>query len=204
MSQDPVLLYGASGHAKVICSIYESNNIKVDSIFDDNPELNKLNTYNVIGPYFSNYKSELKLIISIGNNNIRKEISKTVLHGFSIARHISALIDDSVRIGEGSAIFHNSTIQRDTVIGQHCIINTNASIDHDCSIDDFVHISPSATICGNVRISEGSHIGANATILPNVTIGKWCVIGAGSLITKNIPDNSLVVGVPGKVIKKLL
>ena len=204
MNQDSVLLYGASGHAKVICSIYESNNISVDSIFDDNPSIKKLNSYDVIGAYLTNYRKDLKLLISIGDNKIRKTISKKILHKFSVAKHISALIDSSVKIGEGSAIFHNSTIQRDTLIGQHCIINTNASIDHECFIEDFVHISPSATLCGNVKVGEGTHIGANATIIPNIMIGKWCVIGAGSVITKNIPDYSLVVGVPGKVIKKLI
>ncbi|MBX9837506.1 MAG: acetyltransferase [Silvanigrellaceae bacterium] len=204
MKQDSVLLYGASGHAKVICSIYESNSIKVDSIFDDNLMVNNLNTYDVIGSYLAYYKIELKLLISIGDNKIRKTISKKILHKFSIAKHISALIDTSVKIGEGSAIFHNSTIQRDTVIGKHCIINTNAIIEHECFVDDFAHISPSATLCGNVRVGEGSHIGANATIIPNITIGEWCVIGAGSVVTKNIPDYSLVVGVPGKIIKKLV
>jgi len=204
MNQDLVLLYGASGHAKVICSIYESNNISVDSIFDDNPNLKTLNSYAVIGSYLPNYKKDLNLMISIGDNAIRKKISKIILHKFSIAKHISALIDSSVIIGEGSTIFHNSTIQRDSVIGKHSIINTNASIDHECIIDDFVHISPSSTLCGNVKVGEGTHIGANATIIPNIIIGKWCVIGAGAVVTKNIPDYSLVVGVPGKIIKKLV
>lgn len=39
--------------------------------------------------------------------------------------------------------------------------------------------------------------------MPGVTIGSGCVIGAGSVVTQNIPDNSLVVGVPGKVISKI-
>jgi len=204
MNQNSVLLYGASGHAKVICSIYESNNINVDSIFDDNTIIKKLNSYDVIGAYLKNYRNDLELLISIGDNKIRKKVSKKILHKFSIVKHISALIDASVKIGEGSAIFHNSTIQRDTQIGKHCIINTNVCIDHECIIYDFVHVSPSATLCGNVKVGEGTHIGANATIIPNIMIGKWCVIGAGSVITKNIPDYSLVVGVPGKIIKKLV
>ena len=54
-----------------------------------------------------------------------------------------------------------------------------------------------------VKVHEGTHIGAGATILPNISIGKWCVIGAGAVITQNLPDYSLVVGVPGKVIRKL-
>ena len=94
-------------------------------------------------------------------------------------------------------------LQSGTKIGKHCIINTKASIDHDCIIDDFVHISPSVTLCGNIVVGEGTHVGAAATIIPNIKIGKWCVIGAGAVITKDVPDHSLVVGVPGKIIKSL-
>ena len=54
-------------------------------------------------------------------------------------------------------------------------------------------------------IGDNSLIGIGAVILNNVKIGKNCIIGAKSLITENkeIPDNSLVVGSPGRVIRKL-
>ena len=41
------------------------------------------------------------------------------------------------------------------------------------------------------------------TVLPGVSIGKQCVIGAGTLVTRDIPDNSLVLGSPGKVVRTL-
>ena len=196
------LLYGASGHAKVICSIFESMNVIIDSIFDDNR--NKLlNNYKVINGYDSKYEPDLPILISIGDNMIRKRISEKVSHSFSKAIHSTSIIDDISNVGFGTAIFQSVTIQRDAIIGKHCIINTNASVDHDCIIEDFVHISPSATLCGNIKVGEGTIIGANATLLPNITIGKWCVIGAGAVIKDNIPDYSLVVGVPGKIIKTM-
>ena len=54
-----------------------------------------------------------------------------------------------------------------------------------------------------IEIGDNVFIGANVTILGGVKIGKNAVIGAGSVVTKNIPANSLAVGVPAKVIKKL-
>ena len=196
------LLYGASGHAKVICSIFESMDIIVTSIFDDNRNI-LLDKYNVISGYDSKYEQDLPILISIGDNMIRKRISERVSHSFSTAIHSTSVIDDISKVDFGTAIFHRATIQRDTFIGKHCIINTNASVDHDCIIEDFVHIAPSATLCGNIEVGEGTIIGANATVLPNITIGKWCVIGAGAVITDDIPDYSLVVGVPGKIIKTI-
>ncbi len=54
---------------------------------------------------------------------------------------------------------------------------------------------------GPISIGEGTWIGASATILDGVSIGRGCVIGAGSLVTANIPDYSIAVGVPAKVIR---
>ena len=53
---------------------------------------------------------------------------------------------------------------------------------------------------GRITIKDNCFIGARTTIMPGVTIGKNCIIGAGSVVTKDIPDNSVAVGVPCKVI----
>ena len=53
----------------------------------------------------------------------------------------------------------------------------------------------------DVIIEDDSHIGANSVIVAGVHIGKRCQIGAGSVVTKNIPDYSVAVGNPAKVIK---
>ena len=47
-------------------------------------------------------------------------------------------------------------------------------------------------------------IGGGAVICPGVTIGDRCIIGAGSVVTKNIPDDSVAVGNPAKVIRKVM
>ena len=54
-----------------------------------------------------------------------------------------------------------------------------------------------------ITIGNDCWIGGNAIILPGVKIGNGCTIGAGSVVTKDIPDNSLAVGNPARVIKEL-
>jgi maltose O-acetyltransferase len=54
-----------------------------------------------------------------------------------------------------------------------------------------------------VRIGDGCWIGARTTILPGVTIGSGVVVAAGSLVHTNIPDNTLVAGVPAKVVRHI-
>lgn len=53
---------------------------------------------------------------------------------------------------------------------------------------------------GQIIIEDNVFIGMNVTILPGVTIHSNCIIGAGSIVTKNIPKNSVVAGVPAKVV----
>ena len=57
------------------------------------------------------------------------------------------------------------------------------------------------SIIGKVSIGDNGFIGANTTILPNVKIGNNVVIGAGSVVSRSIPDNSIAVGNPARVIK---
>lgn len=192
-------LYGASGHAKVIIDILKAQNIAIAGLIDDNPHVDQLLGYKV----YHNKNEFSPLIISIGNNLIRKRIADKLDVTFGIAIHPQAIISPTVGIGEGSVVMQGAIIQACTTVGRHCIVNTGASVDHECKIEDFVHISPHCTLCGNVEVGEGSWIGAGSVIIPGVKIGKWSIIGAGSVVTKDIPDRVLAVGNRCKVIKKL-
>jgi acetyltransferase-like isoleucine patch superfamily enzyme len=54
---------------------------------------------------------------------------------------------------------------------------------------------------GPVRIGTGSWLGANVTVLDGVRIGKGCIVGAGSLVTKDLPDNTVAIGKPARVVR---
>ncbi len=54
-----------------------------------------------------------------------------------------------------------------------------------------------------IMIGSDSWLGANSVIMPDVTIGKCCVVGAGAVVTKSVPDNTIVAGVPAKIIRKI-
>lgn len=194
-------LYGASGHAKVIIDIITANDLKLDALYDDNENLVDLLGFPIIKP--NNIATTTKLIISIGDNKIRRKIVNTTPADYISLCHPSAIISPNSTIDVGSVVMQGSVIQSDAKVGKHSIINTSCSIDHECNIGDFVHISPNSTLCGNVSIKEGTWIGAGSVILPGVTIGKWCVIGAGSVVSKDIPDYSLASGNRCKILKQI-
>nr|WP_046743543.1 acetyltransferase [Kordia zhangzhouensis] len=194
-------LFGASGHGKVVKDVATTINVEVKAFIDDNPKSNFIHDIPVvISEKIKNY-AHCKILISIGNNKIRKAISTRIENEFATLIHQKAVVSQSAIIGEGTVVLGGAIINADANIGKHVIINTAAIIEHDCHIENYVHISPNATITGNVRIGEGTHIGAGATIIPNVTIGKWATIGAGAVIIKDVPDYAVVVGNPGKIKK---
>ena len=54
-----------------------------------------------------------------------------------------------------------------------------------------------------IKVGNNCWFGANVSVMPGVTIGAGCVIAAGAVVTKDMPDNSLIAGVPAKVIKTI-
>ena len=193
-------LYGASGHAKVIIDIIKANQLELNALFDDNEQLTNLSGYPIWSPSLINEK--IDLLISIGNNEIRRKIAETLPMNFVTLAHPSAIISPTATLDSGSVVMQGAILQSDVKVGKHVIVNTAASIDHECVLADYVHVSPNSTLCGNVSVGEGTWIGAGSVILPGVTIGKWCTIGAGSVVAKDIPDFCLAVGNRCKIIKR--
>ncbi len=196
-------LFGASGHAKVIIDIIESNGYEVGYIFDDNPEIKLFLGREVVSNYSDEQLNSNPLIISIGDNAARKEVFeklKNVELSPAIA-HPSAIISPYSKIGKGTVIMPNTIINSDAYIGENCIINTSAVIEHDCIIEDFAHISPNASLAGGVKIGESTHVGIGASIIQCIEIGENTIIGAGAVVNKNLPANCTAVGIPAKPIK---
>jgi len=98
--------------------------------------------------------------------------------------------NDLITIGEGSNVQDNSVLHTDK--GVKLTVGRNVTIGHHVMLH-------------GCTIGDGSLIGIKSTILNNARIGKHCLIGAHALITegKEIPDRSLVVGSPGKVVRQL-
>ncbi len=195
-----MLLYGASGHAKVIVSILRASGQEVPAIFDDDLSKNDLDTIPVIGSYDPNHQPAALLIISIGYNAIRRKVAQRIQHRFGVAIHPSAIVDESVIVGEGTVIMHGAVVQAGTSIGKHVIVNTGATVDHDCKLGDFVHVAPGVTLCGSVQVGGNTLIGAGSVVAPNLTIGANCLVAAGSIVTTSIPEGATVRGNPARII----
>ncbi|RLB08969.1 MAG: acetyltransferase [Deltaproteobacteria bacterium] len=206
---EKILIYGASGHAKVIIDIIEKGKeFEICGLLDDNfQKRGKFFGYPILGGFAEltkNIYNNCKLILAIGNNQSRKRLwGKIRPLGYELAYaiHPSSQIGRDVFVGKGTVVMANVVINSGSKIGENVILNTGATIDHDCIIGDYVHISPGVHLAGNVSIGELSHIGIGVSIVPNVRVGKNSVVGAGAVVIEDIPDNCTAIGVPAKVIK---
>ena len=88
-------------------------------------------------------------------------------------------------------------------IGDDCFIGPNVSIYTACHSTDPVERNSRREWAEPVTIGHNVWIGGSVTILPGVTIGDNVTIGAGSVVVSDIPSNSIAVGNPCKVIKKI-
>lgn len=199
--ESKIYLYGASGHCKVVVDILKSNNETIIAILDDYPKDTSLYDIPIIKSANIKDYSGKKFVVAIGDNSIRRQITKTIRGNFHIAIHAKAILSPFSEVGEGTVVMAGAIINAATCVGKHCIINTGAIIEHDCLIQDYVHISPNVALAGNVTVEEGSHIGIGASVIQGINIGKWAIIGAGAVIIKDVPDFAVVVGNPGKLIK---
>ena len=197
-----MIVYGASGHGKVIIEILESIYTPVIEVWDD-ADKDPIWEYPVKKPTPANVPVLDKMVISIGTNITRKKVADRLADavGFGKAIHAATCISNRAAVGEGTVIMAGVTVNADARIGRHCIINTNASIDHDCVLGDYTHVSPNATLSGSVHVGEGTHIGAGAAVIQGIRIGKWCMIGAGAAVIRDIPDYATAVGNPARIIK---
>ncbi|MEC4050892.1 acetyltransferase [Flavobacterium sp. SUN046] len=196
-----MVLYGASGHCKVIIDICENCNLAIKAIVDDNPKSKVILGREVLKSDTINLKIEDCLLISIGNNKVRKLLSNQLKVNFLKLIHPRAVISNYSNIGEGTVVMAGVVVNPEVTIGKHCIINTSSIVEHDCKIYDFVHISPNVSLAGGVIIGEGTHVGIGVSVIQGVKIGKWATIGAGAVIIRDVPDFAVIVGNPGKIIK---
>ncbi len=110
-----------------------------------------------------------------------------------------------IKIGKGCKIYASdfSTEPFLIEIGNHVTIAPGTVfITHDGAVEVMRDIDPEMDIFGKIIIGDNSVIGSLSIILPNTEIGENCIVGAGSVVRGKIPDNSVVIGNPGKVVMK--
>jgi acetyltransferase-like isoleucine patch superfamily enzyme len=128
-------------------------------------------------------------------------------------------------IGDETKIGAFVEIQKNASVGRRCKISSHTFICEGVTIEDNVFVGhgvmfindlyPRATTAGGglqteadwkverTVVKKGASIGSGATILANTTIGENAIVGAGAVVTKDVPANTIVTGVPARVLRQI-
>ena len=202
----PVIIIGNGGHSKVLMNVLQL--MKREVIGFTAPEREE-NPYGL--PYlgsdeaiFEFNKCNVELVNGLGSASSTKpraavyEAFKLRGYSFLTVLHPSAIIADTVKIGEGVQIMAGTVVQPFAQIDDNTIVNTSASVDHDCHIGKHCHIAPGTVLCGGVSVGAGTHIGTRTAVIQNINIGRNVLVGAGSLLLNDVSDGMKVYGTPVK------
>ncbi len=129
-------------------------------------------------------------------------------------------IDNNTKIGTFVEI------QKNASIGKNCKISSHTFICEGVYIEDNVFVGHNVTFINDKHprsvneegtmqtesnwevietfVKKGASIGSSSTILCGITIGENAIVGAGAVVTKDVPPNTIVAGVPAKVIKEII
>ena len=210
----PLVIWGASGHARVVADILRLNgNFDIVGFLDSIDHTRKGTDF--CGATILGGQEQLERLrkenvhhffLGIGDCQTRLALAAIIKQsGFELVSlvHPAATIAPDVALGPGTVVMAGAVINPGSRIGENVIINTSSSVDHDCSVENGVHIGPGAHLGGGVSIGEGTWVGIGAIIKDKIRIGRGAVIGAGAVVLKDIPDHVVAFGVPARVIRKV-
>lgn len=201
---DPLILYGAGGHARVVLDALACSARKAAWIVDDHPRCDSLDGVEIIAAADGRWLTlvSFRFVVGIGDNCTRAAIFERLLVRGGIPLtvvHPASIVSDRSFVGPGTVLMAGAIVNPGASIGMNCILNTACSVDHDCLVGDHVHLCPGVRVAGGVRIGSGTMLGTGACVTPGRSIGSGVVIGAGAVVVRDLPDNCSAYGNPARV-----
>lgn len=202
-----VVIFGASGHGKVVADALLAAGRAVDGFLDDDDRKHgsKLMGLPVLGG--RSWLAENRAVavaLGVGANDARAKVASVIEElGLELVTviHPTAIVARSASIDRGAVVLARSVVNADARVERCAILNTGAIVEHDCVVGEFAHVSPSASMGGGSRVLAFAQCGIGAILLPGVTVGRNTIVGAGATVTRDLPASVVAMGTPARSVR---
>ena len=166
--------------------------------------------YSVFQEYYNKNKTHIiKYKIEVDRRN--SAIQMADLTKYNCRIEPGAIIRDMVEIGDNCVIMMGAVLNIGAVIGERTMIDMNVVVGGSATVGSNCHIGAGTVLAGVIEppsadpvvIKDDVMIGANVVILEGVKVGKGAVIAAGSVVISNVDPNTVMAGIPAKLLKKV-
>jgi len=203
-------IFGCGAQGRVALDVLRSQYRQARWFFvDDNPAIKgkMINDVEVIGGLdVLKGRSDCHIHVALGRPELKRQITaRCKSYGLTMlsAIHPSATISPGAQIGNGVFIGPGAIINTGVQIHDGVLINTGVIVEHDSIVENFANISPAVCVGGRVQINAMAFVGSGALLLARIEVGEGAVVGMGAVVNKSVPSNTLVYGVPARVIKTI-
>jgi len=145
-----------------------------------------------------------KVLVTTDNQHQRSDQIRQAREGgleLISAIHPTSLVMNETILGDNIILYPRSYVGYRAELYDGVIVNVGAQIEHHNVIREYATIDPGVVFTGGVTIGRYARVHTGAKIRNGVKVGENSIVGMGAVIIKNVPDNVIVVGVPGRILR---
>lgn len=114
--------------------------------------------------------------------------------------HPTCYVARSATIGEGAILCPFAFVGPNAILAPHVTMNVHAGCGHDSRVGSFTVISPYCSVAGAAKVGEGVFLGSYSFVAPEKNVGNHAKLSAGAFALSDVPEHSLAIGNPARVI----
>ena len=147
-----------------------------------------------------------RLVLAIGNMDARRRTVEALEDKggeFLTLVHPTAYVAPTASLAAGVLVYPFACVSNNAKLAKAAKLNYYASVGHDTQLGKYCLLAPYATVNGFGNLADEVYMSTHSTVAPQVTVGYRSKISANSAAMKDVPKNSLVFGVPGRVVPRM-
>lgn len=146
------------------------------------------------------------LLLGVGVAYVRRVVAERLASrgaAFLTLVHPRAVVAESARITQGSIVCPHAIVSDSATLGTCVLVNYHASLGHDSTAGDYAVLSPYATLGGGASVGEDAFLGLHASVGPGRSVGARSKVSANSCVLSDTPSDSIIYGVPGRIVPRV-